>query len=88
MKTIAFRVKGKVQGVFFRKYTQEKALELKLKGWDENLENGDVHGEASGGEPELNAFVRWLWEGSPLSAVEEVQVREISENHLQEYEIR
>lgn len=30
------KVHGKVQGVFFRKYTQRKAMELGLVGWVKN----------------------------------------------------
>ena len=35
-------VKGRVQGVFYRGSTQEKALEIGLTGWVRNLPNGDV----------------------------------------------
>ncbi|CAG8773656.1 6327_t:CDS:2, partial [Acaulospora morrowiae] len=31
--SLTYEVFGKVQGVFFRKFTREKAIELKLVGW-------------------------------------------------------
>ena len=37
LKTIDFRVKGKVQGVFFRVFTRDTALNLGLVGWVKNL---------------------------------------------------
>ena len=37
--TVSFEVFGKVQGVFFRKCTLAKALELDLKGWVQNKNN-------------------------------------------------
>ncbi len=41
-------VKGKVQGVFFRKCTQEAALKIGVNGFVENEPNGDVYLEAEG----------------------------------------
>ncbi len=42
IKQYRILVSGIVQGVFFRKYTYEKANELKLSGWVKNLPNGNV----------------------------------------------
>jgi acylphosphatase len=54
MVSIDFEVFGKVQGilkicswllgVFFRKYTKNKADSLSLVGWVENVQNGNVIG--------------------------------------------
>ena len=33
---VEFEVFGRVQGVFFRKFTNEKALSLGLRGWVKN----------------------------------------------------
>ena len=35
-------ISGRVQGVFFRQFTQEKVKELGLFGWVKNLINGRV----------------------------------------------
>lgn len=43
--TTKFEVSGKVQGVFFRKYSQAKAVELGLVGWCKNTPCGTVEGE-------------------------------------------
>ena len=43
--TIEFEVFGRVQGVFFRKYTKAKAEELGLTGWCRNTHRGTVQGE-------------------------------------------
>mmetsp|Transcript_34390 Transcript_34390/g.63219 ORF Transcript_34390/g.63219 Transcript_34390/m.63219 type:complete len:110 (-) Transcript_34390:323-652(-) len=40
-----FEVTGRVQGVFFRKYTKAKANELELTGWCRNTPRGTVEGE-------------------------------------------
>jgi acylphosphatase len=41
-KTFQIEVFGRVQGVWFRKYTKQKADELGLKGWVRNGEDGSV----------------------------------------------
>jgi len=40
-----FEVSGRVQGVFFRKSTKEKADELGIWGWVRNTARGTVEGE-------------------------------------------
>lgn len=37
-----FIVSGRVQGVFYRKYTQQAARERNITGYVRNLDNGDV----------------------------------------------
>lgn len=77
MKTVHIRVEGRVQGVFFRDYTQRQARNLKLKGWVRNLPDGSVEIIISGSEPHVEAMIDWLHEGSPLAVVSAVNVDEI-----------
>lgn len=44
----SFEVFGRVQGVFFRKYTKKKAEALGVTGWVMNTSRGTVLGEAFG----------------------------------------
>lgn len=68
-------ITGKVQGVWFRKYTQEKAQQLNLYGFVMNKDDGSVYTEAVGTNEQLKNFVHWLeTEGSPLSVVSNVKV--------------
>ena len=76
MKAIHIIVKGDVQGVFFRKYTEKKAGELSLHGTVENLDDGTVEIYAEGEEAGLNQLVEWCHEGSPKANVEEVIVED------------
>ena len=43
--SVKFEVSGRVQGVFFRKYTKKKAEELGLAGWCRNTPRETVEGE-------------------------------------------
>jgi len=73
---IQFSVYGRVQGVFFRKYTQEKAQSLGLKGMVQNMHDGSVHGFAEGKNSKISQFKDWLLVGSPSSKVEKVDIIE------------
>ena len=42
------QVKGKVQGVWFRAFTKEKAEELGLTGWVQNQPEGSVYLKVKG----------------------------------------
>lgn len=58
-----FRVDGKVQGVYFRQSTKDKADTLNLKGTVENLEDGSVYIEAEGHEDQLGELLMWCTKG-------------------------
>ncbi|XP_073831192.1 acylphosphatase-2-like [Musca autumnalis] len=52
-----FEVFGKVQGVFFRKYTEKQANQLGLRGWCMNTAEGTVKGQLEGPQNELNEML-------------------------------
>ncbi len=81
------RILGKVQGVWFRKYTRDKARELGITGIVKNEPDGSVYVEAEGDEDALNRFKRWLYEGSPMSIVEEVITEEMPVKNYSNFEI-
>lgn len=65
-----FEVFGRVQGVFFRKYTKQQAEKLQLTGWCANTRDDTVRGEIEGAEPHLNEMKEWLQRtGSPSSRI-------------------
>ncbi|BDC35435.1 acylphosphatase [Candidatus Methanoliparum sp. LAM-1] len=67
-------VQGKVQGVFYRVFTQKNALKLGLKGWTRNLPNGDVEIICEGDKESIEELIKKLWEGPPLSKVDNVEI--------------
>ncbi len=70
-------IEGRVQDVFFRKFTKLKAVELGIKGIVRNLPNGDVEVFAVATRNQLEQFTTWCHEGSPLSSVKKVTVQDI-----------
>lgn len=67
------RVDGRVQGVFFRASTLDKARQLGLHGWVRNLYDGRVECLIQGEEDRVKQLQDWLWQGSPPSNVTHVQ---------------
>ena len=66
-----FEVFGKVQGVFFRKYTQKKGNELGLRGWIMNTTNHTVKGQIEGDSRNVETMKNWLrTNGSPKSRID------------------
>jgi acylphosphatase len=69
-------VSGKVQGVFYRVSTVEKAIELGLKGYAQNLPDGRVLIEAEGHEESLQKLIEWCKKGPSRAVVTNVDVVE------------
>ena len=69
-------VKGRVQGVWFRQSTMQKALLLNLSGWVRNLSNGDVEVCAAGEDKSLAEFEAWLWQGPDAARVDDICISE------------
>lgn len=72
MQANRFIVSGKVQGVWFRAATCERALALGLSGHARNLDDGTVEVLAAGDAGALDALAQWLHVGPPLARVQTV----------------
>jgi acylphosphatase len=76
-------VSGRVQGVFYRATCVRKAQEMGVTGFARNLPDGRVEVLACGEAPLVEAFVQWLWEGSPASKVTAVESTEVDAGSIQ-----
>ncbi|BCD62469.1 MULTISPECIES: acylphosphatase [Nitratiruptor] len=88
MKNCRCIVKGRVQGVWFRRFTQNIANELGISGWVRNLPDGSVEVEASVPDEVYEEFLQALHEGPPLARVDEVVVEEIERSYSGAFEVR
>lgn len=79
-------VTGRVQGVWFRASTQEKATELGLQGWVRNLPDGRVEVLACGERAKLTELHNWLKLGPKLARVEELSIEELPWQSYQRFE--
>lgn len=75
--TTAIRITGKVQGVFYRQSTKEKAIALGLTGEVQNLEDGSVYIRATGTKDQLDQLIAWCKQGPPRAKVESVVNEEL-----------
>ncbi|MCX5909092.1 MAG: acylphosphatase [Deltaproteobacteria bacterium] len=65
-------IKGIVQGVNFRSYTQRQAQKYNLTGWVMNRPDGSIAAVFEGEEADVEAIVEWCRNGSPSARVTEL----------------
>ena len=87
MKCAHLIVSGRVQGVNFRYNTKKKALELGLKGYAKNLENGDVEVVAEGNEDKLKEFMDFIKKGPGIASVTGIHVKHKEPENFKSFEI-
>lgn len=79
-----YLISGRVQGVWFRAYTQQQARRLGIRGWVRNLRDGRVEALATGEAGKLARFEALLREGPEHARVDTVQVSELEVADLPE----
>ena len=77
-RRVRLRIRGRVQGVFYRDSTQREAQRMGLRGWVRNRSDGSVEAIAQGPPERVAALIDWCHEGPPLARVVEVNVIEES----------
>ncbi len=78
-KVVRCVVSGRVQGVWYRASTRNKAIELGLRGSVRNLSGGDVEVVMAGSPDAVMTMCQWLWSGPPGARVSGVTVAECDE---------
>lgn len=84
----SIQVFGKVQGVFFRASTQEKAQELGVRGWVRNEADGTVSIHAEGEPDSVQALFRWCQKGPPQADVRDVKIEEAEPENFTDFQVR
>jgi acylphosphatase len=69
------RIRGRVQGVFYRASARNRARQLGLTGHAENLDDGSVEIVAEGDEAKIDEFIAWCRVGPPGARVSDLEVR-------------
>ena len=87
IEAIHIIVHGRVQGVWFRAGTKERADELGLFGWVKNKSEGTVEIHAEGEKSQLNNFISWCRKGTPTAHVTSVDLASISLKNFTSFEI-
>jgi acylphosphatase len=80
MRRVKIVVAGRVQGVYFRYFTQNKAQELGIVGSVRNLDSGHVEIIAEADNTSLEQFIRWCHKGPVTARVDAVDINEIEQD--------
>lgn len=75
MERVRLLIRGRVQGVYYRASTRERARELGVVGWVRNLADGRVEALAEGPRDTLEQLVAWCEQGPPAARVSAVEPR-------------
>lgn len=86
--TYSIIVSGKVQGVFYRQSTREKARTIGITGTVENLSNGEVKIIATGTKEQLETLIQWCRQGPPKAIVTTVEITELPLQSFTQFSIR
>lgn len=76
-RTVEARVTGEVQGVHFRRWTNDQARSLGLSGWVRNEPDGTVKVHFTGGAEAVGTMIERLRAGPPMASVREVEVQDV-----------
>jgi acylphosphatase len=80
--------RGRVQGVWFRDSTRERAVAHGVSGWVRNRPDGAVEAVLEGSPEAVERVVRFVETGPPRAHVERVEVVEEPPEGLTRFEIR
>jgi len=86
--TLHLDIKGRVQGVGYRQWFASSAIELDLRGWVRNRQDGSVEAVVSGVEPAVNSLLVRMRRGPRLAVVTAVEIREIQDEGWPDFLIR
>jgi len=81
-------VSGRVQGVWYRASTREKALPLGLAGWVRNLPDGGVEVFAEGPKAKVEELIAWCRQGPSFADVRSVEVTWTEPENLDGFQVR
>ena len=81
-------VSGRVQGVFYRATTRDRAQEEGVDGWVKNLDDGRVEAVFEGDPDDVESMVEFCYEGSDMADVSTVEVSEEEPEGIDGFRIR
>lgn len=88
-RRVHLRIRGRVQGVYFRESTRQTAEGLGVVGWVQNLPDGSVEAVGEGPPEALEAWVTWCGRGPPLASVASVDRMDLpAEGDFSHFEVR
>jgi acylphosphatase len=81
-------VSGRVQGVFYRASTRDKAACIGVSGWVRNLPGGGVEAVFEGGKNKVEEMIEWCKTGPAGAIVDDVSVSWEEPEGFEGFEVR
>lgn len=89
IRRVKILVSGRVQGVYFRLFTQNKAKHFSIKGSVRNLPDGRVEIVAEAPNAVLEKFIKWCHKGPITARVDRIEIAELERGEeLTAFEIK
>jgi acylphosphatase len=82
------RVTGRVQGVFFRAWARDAAMQHKITGWIRNCSDGSVEAHLEGEEDAVRWLIDLMYDGPGGARVDRVAVEDAKIEGLTGFEVR
>jgi acylphosphatase len=80
-KAVNVRIRGKVQGVWFRAWIADQASRRNLRGWVRNRSDGSVEALLVGQVEQVDELAEICWQGPRAARVESVKVTQAEAVH-------
>jgi len=81
-------VTGRVQGVFFRAWTQDQAQSLGVSGWVRNTPDGHVEAHVEGDPVAVEQMIERMRGGPPSARVEDLRTWNVEPCEFDGFEVR
>ena len=87
MIAVHVRVSGRVQGVYYRAFTRERAIDLGVKGWVRNVPGGGVEAVLEGERKQVGELLKSMKSGPTGSLVLGMELSELQAKGYEDFEI-
>ena len=87
MIAVHVRVSGRVQGVYYRAFTRDRAMALGVKGWVRNVPGGGVEAVLEGERKQVGELLKSMKSGPTGSIVLGMELSELQAKDYKDFEI-
>ena len=87
MKAVSLRIRGRVQGVYYRGSAQDEAQRLGIAGFARNETDGSVTAFAQGEDAAVDEFIAWCRRGPRGAHVTQVDIHDESPRDLRAFQV-
>ncbi|NYT09281.1 MAG: acylphosphatase [Methanosarcinales archaeon] len=86
--SVHVRISGRVQGVYYRAYTRDRAKSLGINGWVRNIPGGGVEAVLEGERRQVGEMLKAMKSGPSGSVVLGMELSEIEAKGYNDFEIK